>query len=407
MLGHDLSDRRQARAVRRGSACSATPPGSTTSSRSPTTCASGAGQPGRTRATSRRRSAPAASTVDWPISPSPACRPGSAAAPRWPAWWPVARSCGCSTSPTPGSTRTVATSSTGSCGRRSHPAPRCCSSSHELDRAAALAHRVGDHGRRHHPRHRGPRSPDRPRRPSLFRDAALVAGKDLRVELRSQVTTQQVAPFAILVLILFGVALDPDRGILTRASAGLFWVAVLFCSPARHPAGLHHRGRRRRPRRPAAVGPRPGRASSSARPAPSSCSWSPSRWCSRSAWSSCTAPRSTGVPLLLATCVAATAGLSAAGTLYGVLAAGLRVRETLLPILLLPVLAPVLIGATKALRGRARGRGRRRLAVVRPARHLRPALHRLRHPRLRHPPGGVVTMRPPTPSPRRSREVHP
>ena len=56
----------------------------------------------------------------------------------------------------------------------------------------------------------------------------------------------------------------------------------------------------------------------------------------------------TGVPLLLATCLAATAGLAAAGTLYGVLAAGLRVRETLLPILLLPVLAPVLIGATKA-----------------------------------------------------------
>ena len=42
------------------------------------------------------------------------------------------------------------------------------------------------------------------------------------------------------------------------------------------------------------------------------------------------------------------APLAAAGTLYGVLAAGLRVRETLLPILLLPVLAPVLIGATKA-----------------------------------------------------------
>jgi heme exporter protein B len=46
--------------------------------------------------------------------------------------------------------------------------------------------------------------------------------------------------------------------------------------------------------------------------------------------------------------VAATAGIAAAGTLYGVLAAGLRVRETLLPLLLLPVLAPVLIGSTRA-----------------------------------------------------------
>ena len=34
----------------------------------------------------------------------------------------------------------------------------------------------------------------------------------------------------MLVLVLFGFALDPDRGILGRASAGLFWVAVLFCS---------------------------------------------------------------------------------------------------------------------------------------------------------------------------------
>jgi heme exporter protein B len=41
-------------------------------------------------------------------------------------------------------------------------------------------------------------------------------------------------------------------------------------------------------------------------------------------------------------------GLAAAGTLYGVLAAGLRVRETLLPLLLLPVVAPVLIAATRA-----------------------------------------------------------
>jgi len=52
--------------------------------------------------------------------------------------------------------------------------------------------------------------------------------------------------------------------------------------------------------------------------------------------------------LLVATAGVATIGVAAAGTLYGVLAAGLRVRETILPILLLPVLAPVLIGATRA-----------------------------------------------------------
>ena len=62
----------------------------------------------------------------------------------------------------------------------------------------------------------------------MFRDAALVVGKDLRIEWRSRVTTNQVAPFAVLVLILFAFALDPDRGVLQRATAGLFWVAILF-----------------------------------------------------------------------------------------------------------------------------------------------------------------------------------
>ena len=55
-----------------------------------------------------------------------------------------------------------------------------------------------------------------------------------------------------------------------------------------------------------------------------------------------------GIVTLVATAVAATIGIAAAGTLYGVLAAGLRVRETLLPLLLLPVVAPVLIAATRA-----------------------------------------------------------
>jgi heme exporter protein B len=55
-----------------------------------------------------------------------------------------------------------------------------------------------------------------------------------------------------------------------------------------------------------------------------------------------------GAGTLALTALAATIGLAASGTLYGVLAGGLRVRETLLPLLLMPVLAPVLIAATRA-----------------------------------------------------------
>ena len=53
-------------------------------------------------------------------------------------------------------------------------------------------------------------------------------------------------------------------------------------------------------------------------------------------------------PLLIClSAILATIGVASSGTLYGVIAAGVGVRETLLPILLLPVLAPIAIGATR------------------------------------------------------------
>ena len=76
-----------------------------------------------------------------------------------------------------------------------------------------------------------------------------------------------------------------------------------------------------------------------------------------------------GAPLtdalvLVVTCVVATLGLAAVGTLYGALALGARVRETLLPLLFFPVVAPVLIGAMKAWQAGSRRNARegRRLA---------------------------------------------
>ncbi len=65
-------------------------------------------------------------------------------------------------------------------------------------------------------------------RPSMLRDAWAVAAKDLRIEGRSHVGRAQVVPFALVVVVLFGLALDPDRGVLTRAAPGLLWVTVLL-----------------------------------------------------------------------------------------------------------------------------------------------------------------------------------
>jgi heme exporter protein B len=181
----------------------------------------------------------------------------------------------------------------------------------------------------------------------MWRDAVLVAGKDLRIEGRSRVTSYQVAPFAVLILIIFAFALDPDRGILTRAASGLFWVAVLFSSllAVQRSFAIEADDDARDGLRLSGLDPAGiflGKAGAIALQLAAL-----EVLLALGVVVLYDAPVH-GVVLLLTTCVAATAGLAAAGTVYGVLAAGLRVRETLLPLLVLPVVAPVLLGATRA-----------------------------------------------------------
>ena len=61
--------------------------------------------------------------------------------------------------------------------------------------------------------------------------------------------------------------------------------------------------------------------------------------------------------MIVASCLLGTVGLAAAGALYGALSAGLRVRETLLPFLLLPVVAAGAAGRHPHLAGRAQPGG--------------------------------------------------
>ena len=181
----------------------------------------------------------------------------------------------------------------------------------------------------------------------MWRDAVLVAGKDLRVELRSRVALNQVAPFAVLILVLFAFALDPDRDVLVRAAAGLFWVAVLLSTllAVQRSAALESGDGIADASRLAALDPAGiflGKAAALA-----------VQLAALEVLLGVGVVVLYGVDIegigtLVATAVAATVGLAAAGTLYGVLAAGVRVRETLLPLLLLPVVAPVLIAATRA-----------------------------------------------------------
>jgi len=181
----------------------------------------------------------------------------------------------------------------------------------------------------------------------MWRDVALVAERDLRIELRSRVATNQVAPFALLVLILFAFALDPDSGVLRTAAPGLYWVVVLFSSvlAVARSGSLDDTDGVRDALRLSGLPPSAlflGKALALA------AQLLVLELVLIGAVAVLYDAPLAGFPLLAATCLAATVAVAATGVLYSALVAGLRVRDTLLPLLLLPVLAPVLIGATKA-----------------------------------------------------------
>ena len=181
----------------------------------------------------------------------------------------------------------------------------------------------------------------------MWHDAALVAGKDLRIEARSKVTTNQVVPFAVLVLFVFAFALDPDRGVLQRAAPGLFWVAVLFTAllAVQRSFAVEQ-----------ADGGRDGLRLAGLDPAGIFLGKAGAVAVELVVVQAALAvgvvvlfgSELRGAVLLAATAVLATVGLAAAGTLYGAVAAGLSVGGTLVPLLALPALTPVLLAATRA-----------------------------------------------------------
>jgi len=172
--------------------------------------------------------------------------------------------------------------------------------------------------------------------------------KDLRIELRSRVITNQVLPFAGLVMVMFAFALDNDD-VLQRVAGGLVWLATLFSLFIVV-------------QRSFAIDIADG-ALDSLRVA--GVELSGVFFGKAIALTiklilldivlifvamllyrvDLTGP---GLVLLVTCVVCATTGLGFVGTVYGGLVSGAKGRETLLPLLLLPVVAPVLIAATRA-----------------------------------------------------------
>ena len=183
---------------------------------------------------------------------------------------------------------------------------------------------------------------------TIWSATRLLAAKDLRIELRSRVLVNQVLPFAALVMVMFAFALDNDS-VLERVAPGLVWMATLFSMlvvvqrsfaveaadgalDALQVAGVPASG--------VFLGKSLALAAQLVVLGLVLLGAAVVLYRAEIA--------AQGALLLVATLVAATVGLAVVGTLYGGLAAGAKGRETLLPLLLLPVVAPVLIGATRA-----------------------------------------------------------
>ena len=172
--------------------------------------------------------------------------------------------------------------------------------------------------------------------------------KDLRIELRSRVVTNQVLPFAGLVMVMFAFALDNDD-VLERVAGGLIWLATLFSlfMIVQRSFAIDTADGALDSLRVAGIDLSAvffGKAIALA-----------TKLIALEVVLICGAVLLYRVELsasglvLLVTCVlCATSGLAFVGTLYGGLTAGAKGRETLLPLLLLPVVAPVLIAATRA-----------------------------------------------------------
>jgi heme exporter protein B len=183
---------------------------------------------------------------------------------------------------------------------------------------------------------------------TTMRNVFAVARKDLVIEWRARLLLVRVLPFALLVLVLFAVALDSEA-LLTRAAAGLVWLAAMFATLLVVQRCFDIE---------TADGALDMLLTSVVEP-------------SRVFFGKVLAVAAqllvlvvvllggavvlygvridaAGLVLLVTTVVTAVIGLAGVGTLYGAVVAQLTGRDSLLPLLAMPMLAPLLIGASRA-----------------------------------------------------------
>jgi heme exporter protein B len=186
---------------------------------------------------------------------------------------------------------------------------------------------------------------------ALRRDAGIalaIARKDALSELRGRHATVSTLFFAAVVLLLFGFALGPDADRLAAAAPGLLWLAVVFAGILAVNR-LHLLETDDGALEQLALYPVSRRAIYAGKALGGLAVMLVLGVLVLGAVGVLFAVdvAAAAVPLLV-TVVLGAIGIAAVGTFYAGVTVRLRAREVMLPLLMLPVLAPLLLGAVKA-----------------------------------------------------------
>jgi heme exporter protein B len=189
----------------------------------------------------------------------------------------------------------------------------------------------------------------------ILRVAQAIAAKDLRMEMRSRSSLSTVLPFAATMLLAFGFALGPDRVLLAVTAPALLWLAALFAS-----VELCHRSYQNE----AANSALEGLLLSPVEKGAVYLGKAAAAFVQLMVLLGVTTgivivlfglPVGPSPVLLVLTAVLGIGGLSALGSLLGLLAVRGRTRQAALPVLVLPLVSPVIIAATRATEGLTQG----------------------------------------------------
>lgn len=183
---------------------------------------------------------------------------------------------------------------------------------------------------------------------STAQAASIILAKELRLELRTRELLTGTIVFALIVVVLFSYAFDPTAGESRRYGPGLLWIAFLFAGSLM----LH----------PSFAREQVNDTLDALRLAPiSSFSILLGKMCANFIFLA--VAELILVPVfsvlynislagivgrLILVLVLGTLGLVIAGTVFAAISAHSRMRELMLPLLLLPILAPLLVAAVEA-----------------------------------------------------------